>query len=148
MPMTFATLQGRLSISSNPDNRTATIFYRPRIPAGGVSRKQAAMLDPVAIATNPDVAEIIAHLGGESSGAAGSASAGRGLDFNYGEILSILSSLTQNRQITAYAGGEKLPASFILQELPRVQDQILDAPPIPEQGRPQKDEGGRVGLAK
>jgi hypothetical protein len=52
-----------------------------------------------------------------------------------------------------------MPASFILQELPRVQDQILDAPPIPDQGRPQKDEdatttttttttNGRVGMAK
>ena len=47
-------------------------------------------------------------------------------------------------------GAEKMPASLILQELPGVQDQILDAPPIPNQGRPQKDEdaGGKVGLAK
>ncbi len=149
MPMTFATLEGRLSISSNVDNRTATIFYRPRIPAGGVSRKNAGMLDPVAVTTNPDIAEIIALLGGEGSNGRGGR-AGRGLDFNYGEILSILSSMTQNRQITAYAGGQRLPASFILQELPRVQDEILDAPPIPEQGRPQKDaaDGGKVGLAK
>ena len=147
MPITFAAMDGRLSISSNADNRTATIFYRPRIPAGGVSRKQAGLLDPIVTATNPDCAEIIARLGGE--GFAG-APQGRALDFNYGEILSILSSMTQNRQITAYAGGERLPASFILQELPRVQDQILDAPPIPDQGRPQKDEdaNGRVGMAK
>jgi hypothetical protein len=147
MPLTFATLEGRLSISSNADNRTATIFYRPRIPANGVSRKQQGLLDPIAVTTNPDCAEIIARLGGE--GFAG-APRGRALDFNYGEILSILSSMTQNRQITAYAGGQRLPASFILQELPRVQDQILDAPSIPDQGRPQKDEdaNGRVGMAK
>jgi hypothetical protein len=146
MPLTFATLEGRLSISSNADNRTATIFYRPRIPAGGVSRKNAGRLDPISVVTNPDVAEIIVRLSGESFG---EAHTGRALDFNYGEILSILSSMTTSRQITAYAGGQRLPASFILQELPRVEDEILDAPPIPEQGRPQKDgDGGRVGMAK
>jgi hypothetical protein len=146
MPMTFATLEGRLSISSNHDNRTATIFYRPRIPANGVSRKQQGLLDPIAVTTNPDCAEIIARLGGEGFT---DAPRGRALDFNYGEILSILSSMTQNRQITAYAGGERKPAAFILQELPRVQDEILDAPPIPDQGRPQKDaEDGKVGMAK
>ena len=147
MPITFAAMDGRLSISSNPDNRTATIFFRPRVPAGGVSRKQAGLLDPIVVATNPDCAEIIARLGGE--GFTG-APQGRALDFNYGETLSILSTMTQNRHITAYAGGERVPASFILQELPRVQDQILDAPPIPDQGRPQKDEegNGRVGMAK
>ena len=148
MPLTFATLEGRLSISSNADNRTATIFYRPRIPSGGVSRKQAGLLDPIAAVTNPDCAEIIARLGGEGFA---SALHGRALDFNYGEILSILSSLTQNRQITAYAGGERKPASFILQELPRLEGEIFNAPPIPDQGRPQKDEErdtGKVGMAK
>jgi hypothetical protein len=155
MPMTFATLEGRLSISSNLDNRTATIFFRPRIPANGVSRKQAGLLDPISVVTAPDCAEIIARLGGEGFT---DAPQGRALDFNYGEILSILSSLTNNRQIGAYAGGgERQPATFILQELPRVQDEILDAPPIPEQGRPQKDSpsnvgdgvgDGKVGLAK
>lgn len=145
MPITFATLEGRLSISSNTDNRTATIFYRPRIPANGVSRKQAGLLDPISVVSNPDVAEIVARLGGAGFE---EAYPGRGLDFNYGEILSILSSMTQNRQITAYAGGQRLPASFILQELPRVQDEILDAPPIPNQGRPQKDEDSKVGLAR
>ena len=148
LPITFATLEGRLSISSNPDNRTATIFYRPRIPAGGVSRRNAGLLDPIAAVTEPDCATIIARLGGEGFS---EAPIGRALDFNYGEILSILSSLTEKKQITAYAGGERQPASFILQELPRVQDQILDAPPIPDQGRPQRDEdagNGRVGMAK
>ena len=146
MPLTFATLESRLSISSNPDNRTVTIFYRPRVPAGGVSRKHQGLLDPISVVSNPDVAEIIARLGGEGQ----DAYFGRSLDFNYGEILSILSSMTADRHLAAYSGGKQLPASFILQELPGLKEQILDAPPIPDQGRPQKDEddGGRVGMAK
>jgi len=37
---------------------------------------------------------------------------------------------------------------FILQELPGGQDSIYSAPVIPDQGRPQTDEPGTVGLAK
>jgi hypothetical protein len=158
MPITFATLEHRLSVSSNEDARTVTIFYRPPMPEGGPrTREQRDALVPVAVRSNPDIAEVIARLGGEGADADRQRVSGH-LDFNYGEVLSILSLLTQNRQVGAYApGGAHVPASFILQELPRVQDQIDNAPPIPEQGRPQKDEepttqqqdnGNRVGLAK
>ena len=50
--------------------------------------------------------------------------------------------------------GRNVPASFILQELPQVQDSIYSAPVIPDQGRPQADtgQGGqdaeKVGIAK
>jgi hypothetical protein len=149
MPITFITLDNRLSISSNDDARSVTVFYRPRIPESGVSRRYLGMADPVSVRSNPDIAEIIARLGGEG----GEGRKGSTLDFNYAEILSILSVLTQNRQLSAYAnGGQRAPASFILEELPRVQDEIYNAPPIPEQGRPQKDEdqtsGKQVGMAK
>ena len=84
---------------------------------------------------------------------------GQRLRFNYGEILSILSSMTANRQVVAPAGADpaasvaagssKLPASFIMQELPGVQDAIENAPVIPDQGRPQTDGGtGSVGMAR
>ncbi|MEA2707736.1 MAG: hypothetical protein QOF78_337 [Phycisphaerales bacterium] len=145
-PITYSTLGGRLTISSDEGASTVTIFYRPTMPIGGArTRAQAEKIQPIAARSNADIVEVIARLGGEGFQGVPSS---RALDFNYGEILSILSSLTEKRQITAYAGGEHKPASFILQELPRVQDEILDAPPIPEQGRPQKDEDPKVGLAK
>jgi hypothetical protein len=156
MPITFGAMDNRLSVSSNDDARTVTVFYRPPMPDGGPrTREQRDALVPIAIRSNPDLAEIIARLGGEGGDAGGNARLGH-LDFNYGEILSILSQLTTARQVSAYApGGDRTPASFILQELPRVQDAIDSAPPIPEQGRPQRDEqpttresGNSVGLAK
>ena len=68
------------------------------------------------------------------------------------EIVSILNRLLAgDRQaaVTASAGGKKLPASFILEELPQAQDSIYSAPVIGEQGRPQSDEPAReVGMAK
>ena len=80
---------------------------------------------------------------------------GRGFRFNYGQIVAILSILTEKQQLSAVAAaggtssGSKVPASFILQELPQAADSIYAAPVIGDQGRPQSDEEpGRVGLAK
>jgi hypothetical protein len=40
-----------------------------------------------------------------------------------------------------------VPAQFVLQEMQTVENQILDAPAIPD-ARPQADEPGKVGMAK
>jgi len=67
------------------------------------------------------------------------------LAFKYGQILSILNNLTTGQQLYATAaGGQRVPASFILQELPQVQDSINTAPVIPEPAaaRPQPDNSG------
>jgi hypothetical protein len=143
MPVTFTAMDGRLSITSDTANRTVTIFYRPQMPPGGVSSREAlAMLEPIRIVSNPDIVEIVARLGGEGF------DGGRRLRFNYGQIVSILNNLVAQQQLTAVvAGGGRVPASFILQELPGTADDIDNAPVIPDQGRPQTDDG-RVGMAR
>src|SRR5439155_24235539 len=114
LPVTFTTLDGRLSISSDEKEQAVTIFYRPAPPPGGVrTREGTEQLTPIRVMSRPDIAEVIARLGGEGFEHA------RGLSFNYGQIVSILSNLITKQQLVALAGGMKLPASFILQELPQ-----------------------------
>jgi hypothetical protein len=142
MPVTFTAMDGRLTITSDVSNRTVTIFYRPPTPPGGVSSKEAlAQLEPIKIVSNPDIAEIVARLGGEGF------DGGRQLRFNYGQVVSILNNLVAQQQVAAVAGETRVPASFILQELPGATDAVENAPVIPDQGRPQTDDG-RVGMAK
>lgn len=146
MPITFMALDGRLTISSDPSNTTVTIFYRPPQPVGGPrNRQQLEQTQPIRVVSRPDIAEIVARLGGEGFD---EATAGQRLDFNYAEILSILSNMTAARQLVSVASGTKMPASLILQELPQVQDSIYSAPVIPDQGRPQTDERQKVGRAE
>jgi hypothetical protein len=128
-------MDGRLTISSSPENPgLVTIFYRP---AGGPT-PDAKVAPPSRVLSRPDLAEIVARLGGEGGG---------GLNFNYGDVVSILSALTDGKKLSAYASGERVPAQFVLQALPGAEDQIFDAPTIPG-ARPQSDEPGKVGMAK
>ena len=149
MPVAFAAMNGRLTISSDPGGRTVTIYYRPPMPVDGPkNRFQNEQLQPIKVVSKPDIVEIVARLAGEGFE---DAEPGRRLNFNYGEILSILSKLTAQRQLSAVASsGTKLPALFILQELPQVQDSIYSAPVIPDQGRPQSNdtEPRKVGMAR
>ena len=145
MPITFTTLDKHLSISSDPTNHSVTIYYRPVAPPTGIqSRETLNQMNPIRVKSGPDIAEVIARLGGEGD------DTGRGLRFNYGQIVAILNNLTDQQQVSAVAnGGGKQPASFILQELPQAADSIYAAPVIPDQGRPQgEDEPGKVGMAK
>ena len=145
-PVTFSAMDHRLMISSDHNNKDLVIYYRPPVPPGGPrNREQAERLQPIRALSRPDVAEVIARLAGAGSE---DAFPGEALRFNYGEILSILSGMTANRQLSAVAGGQRIAASFVVQELPEVQDAIESAPAIPDQGRPQTDgEAGSVGMA-
>lgn len=135
LPLTFAAMDGRLTISSSPENPSlVTIFYRP----AGAASPGAPVLPPAKVLSRPDLAEIIARLGGEGGG---------GLNFNYGDVVSILSALTDKKKLSAIASGQRVPASFVLQDLPYVADHILGAPAIPD-ARPQADEPDKVGMAK
>lgn len=135
LPLTFAAMDGRLTISSSPENPSlVTIFYRP----AGAPSPDMPVRPPAKVMSRPDLAEIIARLGGEGGG---------GLNFNYGDVVSILSALTDSNKLSAYASGRKVPASFMLQDLPAVADHILGAPTIPD-ARPQADEPDKVGMAK
>jgi hypothetical protein len=141
-PLTFTAMQNQLSISSDAVGKPVKIFYR-----GPDVRK------PVAIDSRPDLAEIIARLGGEGW------EGGGGLNFNYGQIVSILSGLSEGRQLSAVAVGGARPVPFVLEERPGAQDAILAAPVIDSAGgRPQADapapapaldaQGNKVGLAQ
>jgi hypothetical protein len=148
LPITFSALHDRLTISSDPSNRTVTIFYRPLSPRSGArSRQEQDALAPIQVVSRPDIAEIVARLSGEGFE---DSPPERRLSFNYGEVLSILTAMTANRQLVSYANGNKMPASFILQDLPQIQDSIYSAPVIPDKSRPTGDEesGRRVGLAR
>ena len=146
LPITFSAMNGALTISSDANNKFVTIYYRPPMPVGGArTREQQERVNPISVTSRPDLAEIVARLGGE-----GFEEDGRGFDFNYGQIVSILTKLTEKRQVSAaVAGGVRMPASLMLQELPGTNDAINNAPVIGDQGRPQTDsEPGKVGMAK
>ena len=137
MPATFNLMNGRLTVSSDMTNNAVTIFYRPPTPP-----RAHVVPDAVKVLSRPDVAEIVARLAGE-----GFESGRPGLAFNYGEVVAILSSMAETKKLMAVAvTGTKVPASFMLQELPQVRDSIYSAPAIPEGPRPQTDEP--VGMAR
>jgi hypothetical protein len=86
--------------------------------------------------SRPDLAELAARLAGE--GATGEDR----LDFTYGEVVAILQALNDAGHIASPArgrDGRELAASFVLQDPPRIEDQIRSAPAIDE-GRPQGGE--------
>ncbi|MBC8105863.1 MAG: hypothetical protein H7Z14_04680 [Anaerolineae bacterium] len=86
------------------------------------------------ILSRPDIAELIARLGGE-----GPQDAPQKLDFSYGEIVSVVQAMTRNQQVVAMLGNARVPTPFVLQSSPRVQSEIDAAPSIPERTRPQGD---------
>ena len=130
LPVTFVTMDGRLSISSNPGRSTVTIFYRgagPDLPK------------PIKIESNPDLAEIAARLGGM-----GPIDEPQ-LNFGYGEVVAILQALVDSQKVSAIAsannaGTQRVPATFVLQEVPMLENSIYGAPVIHEPTRPQTDE--------
>jgi len=117
MPAMFRTLDDQLTISSSGAQKTVTIFYRgPQVDR------------PTAIASNPDVAEIIARLGGEGPPPA--------LNFSYGDVVAIVQAMADSQQLYASANGQKQLVPFVLQQAPRLERTITGAPAIREQ-RPQ-----------
>jgi hypothetical protein len=144
LPLAFATKDHRLTISSPPEGKFVTIFYRPPMPPGEVSSAETMnRLRPVKIDSQPDLADIVARLGGQ-----GPDGRWNGLNFNYGEVVSILNALADAQKLSAVAaGGQRRQAAFVLQEAPTITDAIQSAPTIPDAGRPQSDENRKVGLA-
>lgn len=127
LPAMFSTLDDQLSISSGEKKRSVTIFYR------GVDVEK-----PVRVESNPDIAEIAARLGGV--GNPGDPT----LNFSYGDVVAMLQALSDARQISCVLNGQRVPAAFVMQEAPNMQQDILNAPVIPDQGRPESN--GTVGM--
>lgn len=122
-PFNFTAMDDRLTLVGNGDDKGVTIFYRsPSRP------------EPARVQSRPDLAELIARLGGDR--AAGPPK----LRFNYGDIVAIVQSLADRRQLVAAIGTDVVPASFVLQPAPAVAEALLDAPVIPQPSRPTGDE--------
>jgi hypothetical protein len=114
LPVTFTTMDGKLSISSQPGQKTVTIFYR----GPGVRR-------PVTIISNPDIAEIAARLGG--AGPADEAN----LHFNYCDVVAVVQALADQQKVAAQQAGkpDRVAAAFVLQEIAADDASIFDAAP-------------------
>jgi Flagellar P-ring protein len=127
LPAMFTALDGELSISSVPKSHNVTIFYR------GVDVQK-----PIKMVSYPDIAEIAARLGGVAN------SGDEQLNFCYSDIVAILGALSDARQIGSIVHGQRVPAAFVMEQAPSIQQDILTAPVIPDQGRPESNQA--VGL--
>jgi hypothetical protein len=136
-PITFTAMDGHFSISSTDQpNRAVTLFQR----ADGLPR-------PVKMLSKPDIAEIVARLGGEGPVDEDN------FDFSYGDVVSILQALGDSKRMCVAHEGRTIAAAFVLQDLPAVQDEINTAPKIDDVGdvdaahsRPQGDHAPRIDL--
>lgn len=134
-PITFAALDNRLTISSQEGQAGVTIFFRQ---TGGVGGQK-----PIKVQARPDLAELIGWLGGAAK------QPDEVINLSYGEVVAIVQALTdQRRLVTAdsYARGNAVLASFVLQDLQAVQDQIDSAPPIITRGEVRPQNGTVPGL--
>jgi hypothetical protein len=125
LPILYTAFDSRFSISTAADGQNVTLFYRSR-----------ELPKPIMISSRPDIAELIARMGGE--GPVDDPS----LDFNYSDIVAVLESLTAQGQVVAVASSDPMHAlttPLILQALPHMNDAIERAPVIPDQARPQAD---------
>ena len=127
MPAMFTAMDNQISISSAERARSVTIYYR------GVD-----VVNPIRVESNPDIAEIAARLGGVSPPGEPA------LNFNYGDVVAMLQALSDARQVSGVLNGRRVPAAFVMQEAPNMQDDIQSAPIIPDQGRPESN--GPVGM--
>lgn len=127
LPVLFTAMDRRLMIASPAAGRNVTIFFR-----------DDQRREPVQMASQPDVGEVIARLGGEG------APEEERFDFTYGEIVAILQSLTRQRMIAAdLPGGQVAPTPFIFEQ-PRDGRDLIESAPTIEQTRPNTDGAARI----
>jgi flagellar basal body P-ring protein FlgI len=109
-PLTFTAMQNQLSITSDGSRPVLKIFYRGKeVP------------QPTTVLSHPDVAELIARLGGEPHDVKDR------LNFSYGDILGILQALADSGKFYATSpGGQTAVASFVLQDISGTQNEIVD----------------------
>ncbi|HEV8606271.1 MAG TPA: flagellar basal body P-ring protein FlgI [Tepidisphaeraceae bacterium] len=102
LPIMYNAMQDRLTICTAPDGKLVTIFDRTsNLRPGGVQAK-----------IRPDLYEVIWRLAGGNDD---------GFRFGYSDLVGILQGLSN---------GKHISAAFVLQDLPGVQGELEDAPPI------------------
>jgi hypothetical protein len=110
-PLTFTAMNDQLSITSSDPSPLLKVFYRGR-----------EMRQPVTVLSHPDVAELIARLGGEPRDAKDR------MNFSYGDILGILQSMADSRKFYATSqAGVRSTASFVLQDVSGTQNEVMSA---------------------
>lgn len=122
-PVLFTAIDSRLMITSERAGSNVTIFYREDGEAG----------EPIRMASRPDLAEVIARLGGEG------AIEEERFDFTYGEIVAILQSMSQQRMIRAQRADGQLALTPFIFEQPRDSQDLIESAPVIEQTRPNTD---------
>jgi hypothetical protein len=123
-PVVVRALDDRLTISSAARGRAMTIFYR-----------DDRLAKPIKMMSNPDLAEVLARLGGE-----GAPTEDR-LDFTYGEVVALVKQMIdENRLWAVRDDGKVAPATFMLQESGLVENEVFTAPPLDI--RPQDEPDG------
>jgi flagellar basal body P-ring protein FlgI len=135
LPITFLTMDDRFSISSNPGDKSVTMYYRPM---------QVTPRDPVPpairVLSHPDAAEIIARLGGRG------AEDEKAFRFSYGDIVAIMQAIADGGKFAAPRGEEMAAVPFMLQDIQGFENTIYSAPVIPDQTRPQSENPTQVGV--
>lgn len=125
LPITFTALNSQFQIASDETNKIVNLFYRGR-----------EIGKPLSMPSRPDIAEIVARLGGEGE------PGGRRFAFTYGDVVGLIQALSDQKKLTAVIGSgaqaRRLPTSFVLQEASQIEDTIYAAPAIPGTGRPQQ----------
>jgi hypothetical protein len=120
LPITFAALGNQLTISTDPtDPERVVIFYRDPLKE-----------EPVKVSSAPDIAELSARLSGMGPPDEDH------LDFTYDKVLGILQQLADNKLIVAGPKQEEVAAAFMLQQPPRLRQQMLNSTPT-DAGRTQ-----------
>ena len=137
-PVMFRAMEDRFTISSREVGDSITIFFRT--PAakdsdGGFHTQR--MPDPIKMISSPDLAEVIERLGGICNDDE------KPLNFTYSEVVAILQKLHDGKQLVAANNGQYIPAAFVLQEPPALQNMIYNAPSV-DIGRPQGEEHPKV----
>ena len=128
LPAIFTAMEQRFMITSRPNERAVTLFFRD----------ERYMRDPLRMMSKPDIAEIVARLGGEG------AVEERRFDFTYGEILAVLQQMVNERKLEVVQPGGRLTlATFMMQDPPSMRHELENVPVIGEPARPQADDGSR-----
>jgi hypothetical protein len=117
LPVLFSAFDNRLTITSGKGDQAGlvNIYYRG-----------TEFPEPVSIWSHPDVAELIARLGGE-----GALDDPQHLDFGYSDVVAMLQSLAHSRKLVATYQGNEVAANFVLQDVQDTSDSIRNAPPLP-----------------
>lgn len=128
-PVTYATIDSRLSFSADQAGGPVTLFYRADRAFGDhatLAIKQSS---------RPDLVDIVARLGGEAP------QDEQAFDFSYADVVSIIQGMHQAGKLKSQGlDGMDAPITLVIEEQTGISnDDVMSAPRIPETMRVQDD---------